>query len=59
MKVKEGDLFKSLLSDSGEEYIVKKIVNRTVILQTKNGKTQILTDVDNLKIKSFYMRRED
>ena len=57
MKVNEGDMFKSFLND--EEYIVKKIVNRTAILQTKNGKRQILTDVDNLKIKSFYMKKED
>jgi hypothetical protein len=57
LKLKEGDMFKSFLND--EEYIVKKIVNRTVVLQTKNGKRQILTDVDNLKIKSFYMRKED
>jgi len=56
LKVKEGDTFKSFLND--EEYIVKKIVNRTVMLQTKNGKRQILTDVDNLKIKSFYMKKE-
>jgi hypothetical protein len=57
LKVKEGDMFKSLISD--EEYFVKKIVNRAVVLQTKNGKRQIWTDVDNLRIKSFYMKKED
>jgi hypothetical protein len=56
LKVKEGDMFKSFLND--EEYIVKKIVNRTAILQTKNGKKQILTDVDTIKIASFYKKKE-
>jgi hypothetical protein len=57
MKVKEGDIFKSFLSD--EEYIIKKIIKSTVMLESKNGKKQILTDVDNLKIKSFYMKKEE
>jgi hypothetical protein len=56
MKVKEGDIYKSLLS--GEEYIIKKLVKRMVVLESQNGKKQILTDVDNLKIKSFYVRKE-
>ena len=49
MKVKEGDIFKSLLSN--EEYIIKKIVISAVVLESQNGKKQILTDVENLKIK--------
>jgi hypothetical protein len=57
MKVKEGDIFKSLLSDA--EYIIKKIIKSTVMLESQNGKKQILTDVDNLKIKSFYMKKEE
>ena len=56
MKVKEGDIFKSLLSDG--EYIIKKIVISAVVLESQNGKKQILTDVENLKIKSFYKKRE-
>jgi hypothetical protein len=57
VKVKEGDIFRSLLTD--EEYIIKKILKNTVILESRNGKKQILTDVDNLKIKSFYMKKEE
>jgi hypothetical protein len=57
MKVKVGNIFRSLLS--GEEYVVKKIVKSTVVLESQNGKKQILTEVDNLKIKSFYMRKEE
>jgi len=56
MKVKEGDIFKNLLSN--EEYIIKKIVISAVVLESQNGKKQILTDVDNLKIKSFYKKKE-
>ena len=56
MKVKEGDIFKSLLSDG--EYIIKEIVISAVVLESQNGKKQILTDVENLKIKSFYKKRE-
>jgi hypothetical protein len=55
--VKEGDMFRSFFN--GEEYIVKKIVNRTIMLESENGKKQILTDFDNLKIKSFYMKKEE
>jgi hypothetical protein len=56
MKVKEGDIFRSFLSDG--EYIIRKIVKSTVVLESQNGKKQILTDVDNLKIRSFYKKKE-
>jgi hypothetical protein len=56
MKFKEGDIFRSFLSD--EEYIIKKIVKSTAVLESENGKKQILTDVDNLKIGSFYKKKE-
>ncbi len=56
MKTKEGDKFKSLLD--GAEYAIKKIVNRMVLLESKDGKRQILTEVDNLKAGSFYQKME-
>ncbi len=56
MKAKEGDIFRSLLSN--EEYLIKKIVESAVVLESQNGKKQILADVDILKIKSFYKKRE-
>jgi hypothetical protein len=56
MKVKERDIFKSLLND--EEYIIKKIVESKVVLESQDGRKQILTDVETLKIKSFYMKKE-
>jgi hypothetical protein len=57
MKIKEGDIYKSLLSD--EEFIIKKLVCSSVVLESQNGKKQILTEIDNLKIKSFYIRKEE
>ena len=57
MQTKEGDIFKSVLD--GEEFTIKKIVNRMAVLETKDGKRQILTEVDNLKSRSFYQKRED
>jgi len=56
MKVKESDIFRSLLSD--EEYIIKKIFERMVVLESQDGKKIILTEVDNLKIASFYKIKE-
>jgi hypothetical protein len=56
MQTKEGDKFKNLLD--GVEYIIRKIVNRMVLLESKDGKRQILTEVDNLRIISFYQKTE-
>ena len=56
MKVKERDIFRSLLND--EEYIIKKIVESTVVLESEDGKKKILTDVDNLKITAFYKKKQ-
>jgi len=53
MERKEGEVFKRVLD--GAEYTIKKIANRMVVLESKDGKNQILTEVDNLKIKSFYL----
>lgn len=55
MKTKEGDIFKRDLD--GKEYTVKRIVNRMVVLESKDGKRQILTEIDNLQLKSFYQQK--
>jgi hypothetical protein len=52
--MKEGDIFESLLD--GMEYVVKNILNELVVLQSKQGDAQIITEVETLKIKSFYRR---
>ncbi len=54
--MKEGDIFESLLN--GKEYVVKDIVNKMVVLQSKKGDRQIITGVETLKIKSFYKEKE-
>ena len=56
MKTKEGDKFKNAVD--GVEYILRKIVNRMALLESKDGKRQILTEVDNLRITSFYQKME-
>jgi len=57
MKTKEGDIFKRDLD--GEKYTIKRIVNRMVVLESKDGKRQILTEIDNLQLKSFYEKEWD
>ncbi len=54
MEIKEGDIFKNNLDEA--EYIVKKIVNRMVVLESENPKRHILTEVSTLNIKSFYQK---
>ena len=56
MQTKEGDIFKSALN--GMEYGIKKIVKRMVLLESKDGKRQIMTEIDSLKLRSFYQKLE-
>ena len=56
MKTKEGDKFKNAVD--GVEYILRKVVNRMALLESEDGKRQILTEVDNLRIDSFYRKME-
>ena len=56
MHTKEGDKFKSLLD--GAEYAIKKIVNRIAVLESRDGKRQLLTEIDNLSSGSFYQKIE-
>ncbi len=53
----EGDIFECLLD--GMEYVVKHIVNKIVVLQSRSGDKQIITGVDTLTIKSLYRKREE
>jgi len=55
--MKEGDIFESLLD--GTEYVVKDIVNKMVVLQSRKGDRQILTEAETLKTKSFYREKEN
>lgn len=55
MDIKVGDTFKN---SSDEEFSVKKIVNDMVFLESPDRKRQILTGVNNLKLRSFYLKKE-
>jgi hypothetical protein len=52
MEAKVGDTVRSILN--GMEYQVKKIVDKMVVLESQDGKNQILTDLDNLTL--FYKK---
>ena len=54
MKTKDGDTVKSLLN--GNYYKVKRIVKSMAVLQSEDGQSQILTDVENLNL--FYKKEE-
>jgi len=49
-----GDRFKSILTEV--TYVVKRIKDKMVVLETHNGKSQVLTELSNLKL--FYEREE-
>jgi hypothetical protein len=55
MKPKSGDILKSLLD--GEDYIIKKVVENMAVLESQNGKKQILTEVDSLRL--FYTGKRE
>ena len=54
MKTKDGDTVKSILN--GKNYKVKKIVKSMAVLQSEDGQSQILTEVENLDL--FYRKEE-
>ena len=55
MKPKSGDILKSILDV--EDYIIKKVVENMAMLESQNGKRQILTEVDTLRL--FYRKKEE
>lgn len=55
MKPKSGDILESILD--GEDYIVKKVAENMAMLESQNGKKQILTEVDTLRL--FYRKKEE
>lgn len=55
MDIREGEVFKN--TTDGVDFIVKKIVNDMVVLQSQDGKRQILTGVRTLTSTSFYQKK--
>ena len=54
MKTKDGDTLKNLFN--GKRYKVKRIVKGMAVLQSEDGRSQILTEVENLSL--FYEKME-
>ena len=54
--MKEGDIFESLLD--GMEYVVRNIANSMAVLRSREGDRYIITEVETLRIKSFYREKE-
>jgi hypothetical protein len=55
MNFKLGEIFRS--STDGVDFIVKKVVRDMVLLETRDGKRQILTGVRTLTSTSFYLKQ--
>lgn len=55
MNIREGEVFKN--TTAGVDFIVKKIVNDMVVLQSRDGEREILTGVSTLTSTPFYERR--
>ena len=56
MNIKEGDMF--VKSSDGVDFSVKKVVNNMAVLESQDKKRQILTELNILKLKSFYSKKE-
>jgi hypothetical protein len=56
MKIKEGDIFKNSLD--GVDFEVKKVVNDMAVLESQDERKQILTELNTLKLRSFYLKKE-
>jgi flagellum-specific peptidoglycan hydrolase FlgJ len=55
MNTKNGDIVKSFLN--GNYYKVKRIVKTMAVLESEDGQSQILTEVETLNL--FYKKKED
>jgi len=55
MNIKQGEIFKN--STDGVDFTVKKVVRDMVILESQDGKRQILTGVHTLTSKSSYLKK--
>ncbi len=54
MDINQGEVFKN--SMDGAEFIVKKIVRDMVVLESQDGKRQILTGTATLASESFFQK---
>ncbi len=57
MSITEGEVFRNTTDET--DFIVKKIVNDMVVLQSQDGKRQVLTGVSTLTSAPFYQKTEE
>ncbi len=55
MDIRQGDVFRN--STDGVDFVVKKVVDHVAVLESQDGKRQILTELNTLKLKSFYSKK--
>jgi hypothetical protein len=55
MDIRQGEVFKN--ATDGVDFIVKKIVGNMVVLESQDGKRQILTGRHTLALTSFYLKK--
>ncbi len=53
--IKQGEIFKNFAD--GVDFIVKKVAKNMVVLESQDGKRQILTEVSTLISTLFYLKR--
>ena len=57
MDIKVADTSKSFSNQM--DFEAKKIVNNMAVLKSPGGKNQILTGMNTLKLKPFYLKKEN
>jgi hypothetical protein len=57
MNISNGDTFTH--SSDGVDFVIRKIVNDMVVLESQDGERQILTGMITLNSKSFFLKKED
>ncbi len=57
MKITKGDVFRDI--SDGVDLVVKKVMNDTVVLQSRDGKRQVLTGMITLTSQLLYQKRAE
>jgi hypothetical protein len=55
MNIKPGEIYRN--STDGVDFIVKKVVKNMVLLESHDGKRQILTELRTLTSTAFYVKQ--
>ncbi len=53
MDIRKGEVFRHF--SNGVSFTIKQIVNNMAVLESQDGKREILREVDTLKLRSFYI----